>query len=127
MPQGAPTVGSGNYQTGATFWALFSIVVFGIIGYWRAVGTERFIGDMRGLPSALLSLFKSSGSYNQELDAAGVRINGISVNHGQILIDKGRRPSSDSYYAMSPPLQGAGADGEIRTPDRRFTKPLLYP
>lgn len=60
-PPGSIAVGKGNGLAGGLFWALASTVGFGIIGYRRAVGGERFWRDVRSLPKVIRSLFTQDG------------------------------------------------------------------
>ncbi|MDT5354250.1 MAG: hypothetical protein QOJ56_2782 [Mycobacterium sp.] len=58
VPAGAPATASGNFFQGALFWGLCSMVIFGAAGHWRAVGTQRFFAELRGLPGALAGLVR---------------------------------------------------------------------
>lgn len=65
VPAGAAAAGEGNLISGGLFWALASSLVFGIAGYWKSVGTKKFIEDLKGLPGVLASLFKRDGKAGQ--------------------------------------------------------------
>ncbi|MGW8352223.1 toxin glutamine deamidase domain-containing protein [Streptomyces wedmorensis] len=58
VPSGSPTTSNGSFFQGALFWALFSAVIFGVAGYWQAVGTSKFLAGLRGLPRALAGLVR---------------------------------------------------------------------
>lgn len=62
VPPGAPSVGEGNVINGGVFWALASTVLFGIFGYYRAVGWSRFAADIRGLPGTLRGMLGAAGT-----------------------------------------------------------------
>ncbi len=55
------TTGPTHILSGGLFWGLLTLVVFGLWGYWRAVGRQRMIKDIRSLPSDLMSIFRSDG------------------------------------------------------------------
>lgn len=59
----AGTVGTskGNIGTGMLFWMLASSVVFGVGGYWRSVGTERFKRDVRAFPGTVAATVRTAG------------------------------------------------------------------
>lgn len=57
---GAAT-GEGNMIQGSLVYAVGSMFVFGLIGYRRAVGSQRFWQDVRTLPAAIGGLFTSDG------------------------------------------------------------------
>lgn len=56
VPGGAPATGQGSLIQGSLFWGLAGTVIFGVGGYWHAVGTRRFFADLRGLPRAVAAL-----------------------------------------------------------------------
>ena len=56
-----PATGQGNLINGSLIWGLGSTVFFGIVGYRRAVGGERFWRDMRGLPVLAQRLLHKDG------------------------------------------------------------------
>ncbi|MER7584152.1 hypothetical protein [Kitasatospora sp. NPDC097691] len=58
VPHGAPATSHGNFFQGALFWGLLTTVLFGVFGYWHAVGTTRFLADLRGLPRTLGALVR---------------------------------------------------------------------
>lgn len=58
VPSGAPATATGNFFHGALFWGLCSMVMFGMGGYWHAVGTQRFFADLRELPRVLAGLIR---------------------------------------------------------------------
>jgi len=57
IPGGSWTTGRGNLMHGTLLWTLASTVVFGVVGYWWSVGTERFIQGFVKLPESLGALF----------------------------------------------------------------------
>ncbi|HUP84372.1 MAG TPA: hypothetical protein VM143_01775 [Acidimicrobiales bacterium] len=61
-PKGAPATSKGNFLAGGLFWALLPMVLCSVVGYWRAVGTERFFHDVRGLPMTMVRLFRRDGA-----------------------------------------------------------------
>jgi hypothetical protein len=61
VPPGGPASGEGNVAMGSLFWGLITTVLFGVFGYYRAVGGARFREDLRQLPGALVSLFTRDG------------------------------------------------------------------
>lgn len=61
VPAG-PIVAGNNQIGGGLYWALGSTVLFGIVGYRRAVGGKRFWRDVRGIPRALGSLLRRDGA-----------------------------------------------------------------
>ncbi|MGA5821762.1 hypothetical protein ACPC54_28325 [Kitasatospora sp. NPDC094028] len=58
VPHGAPATSHGNFFQGALFWGLVTTVLFGVLGYWHAVGTARFLADLRALPRTLAGLVR---------------------------------------------------------------------
>ncbi|MEU4065745.1 toxin glutamine deamidase domain-containing protein [Streptomyces wedmorensis] len=58
VPAGSPATSDGSFVEGALFWGLCSTVVFGVAGYWRAVGTRKFWADLRGVPGSLVGLVR---------------------------------------------------------------------
>ncbi|WBP91039.1 OmpH family outer membrane protein [Kitasatospora cathayae] len=58
VPHGAPATSHGNFFQGALFWGLLTTVLFGVFGYWHAVGTTRFLADLRALPSTLAAMVR---------------------------------------------------------------------
>ncbi|KJS61522.1 OmpH family outer membrane protein [Streptomyces rubellomurinus] len=58
VPHGAPATSHGNFFQGALFWGLLTTVLFGVFGYWHAVGTARFLADLRALPRTLAALVR---------------------------------------------------------------------
>src|SRR6266481_4275294 len=56
-----PATGEGTLLSGSLVWAIGSAVVFGLIGYWRAVGTARFLQDVGSIPTNIGSLFRQDG------------------------------------------------------------------
>ncbi len=61
VPGGAPVTSGGNMLWGMAFWIVASTVLFSGIAHWRAVGTERFLTDIRDLPSTVVGMFRSDG------------------------------------------------------------------
>ncbi len=62
VPPGSPVTGQGSMITGSIFWLLASTIVFGLIGYRRAVGRQRFWADVKSLPGVFSSLLRQDGS-----------------------------------------------------------------
>ena len=62
VPPGGPAPGLNNEVIGTLFWLLFSTVVFGTYGYYRAVGSERFSESLRARPAMVRSLFTGGGN-----------------------------------------------------------------
>ncbi|MFD0277291.1 toxin glutamine deamidase domain-containing protein [Kitasatospora sp. NPDC127111] len=58
VPSGSPATSNGSFVQGALFWTLFSTLIFGIAGYWQAVGTSKLLADLRGMPRALAGLVR---------------------------------------------------------------------
>ncbi|RKT08959.1 hypothetical protein BX285_7331 [Streptomyces sp. 1114.5] len=58
VPHGAPATSHNNFFQGALFWGLLTTVLFGVVGYWHAVGTTRFLADLRALPRTLGALVR---------------------------------------------------------------------
>ena len=56
-----PATGQGNLINGSLIWGLGSTVFFGLVGYRRAVGGERFWRDIRGLPALAQKLLHKDG------------------------------------------------------------------
>ncbi|MEI6204335.1 MAG: hypothetical protein WCP68_20500, partial [Enhydrobacter sp.] len=56
-----PATGQGNLINGSLIWGLGSTVFFGLVGYRRAVGGERFWHDIRGLPALAQKLLHKDG------------------------------------------------------------------
>ncbi|MBI5687213.1 MAG: hypothetical protein HZC54_19240 [Verrucomicrobia bacterium] len=50
-----------NLAAGNLFWALANTIVFAVVGYWRAVGTKRFLHDVLRFPLTLANLFRQDG------------------------------------------------------------------
>ncbi|MFE5587362.1 hypothetical protein [Kitasatospora sp. NPDC056531] len=67
VPPGAPATSHGNFFQGALFWGLLTTVLFGVFGYWHAVGTTRFLADLRALPQTLAGLVRGDRSANVHL------------------------------------------------------------
>lgn len=62
VPAGSAATGQSNLISGGLFWGIASTVIFGIGGYWKSVGTQRFFQDIRGLPAAIGSIFRQDGN-----------------------------------------------------------------
>ncbi|MGW6919418.1 hypothetical protein ACWGB8_37230, partial [Kitasatospora sp. NPDC054939] len=58
VPSGSPVTSDGTFVQGALFWGLCSTVIFGVAGYWRAMGTRAFLTGVRGVPTALTGLVR---------------------------------------------------------------------
>lgn len=56
-----PASGQGNLVNGSLIWGLGSTVVFSLVGYRRAVGSERFWRDVRNLPALAQGLIRDDG------------------------------------------------------------------
>ncbi|MER7754985.1 hypothetical protein [Kitasatospora sp. NPDC097643] len=67
VPHGAPATSDGNFFQGALFWGLLTTVLFGVFGYWHAVGTTRFLADLRGLPRTLGAFVRGDRSASVHL------------------------------------------------------------
>ncbi|MFG2849028.1 hypothetical protein ACGF12_38685, partial [Kitasatospora sp. NPDC048296] len=67
VPHGAPATTHGNFFQGALFWGLLTTVLFGVFGYWHAVGTTRFLADLRALPHTLTGLVRGDRSSSVHL------------------------------------------------------------
>ncbi|MFH8381393.1 OmpH family outer membrane protein [Kitasatospora sp. NPDC018058] len=67
VPHGAPATSHGNVFQGALFWGLLTTVLFGVFGYWHAVGTTRFLADLRALPRTLGGLVRGDRSASVHL------------------------------------------------------------
>ncbi|MFJ9847744.1 hypothetical protein ACIRYZ_46505, partial [Kitasatospora sp. NPDC101155] len=67
VPPGAPATTHGNFFQGALFWGLLTTVLFGVFGYWHAVGTTRFLADLRALPQTLAGLVRGDRSSSVHL------------------------------------------------------------
>jgi hypothetical protein len=61
VPPGSPATGSGNLVPGALFWIIASSILFGVAGYWRAVGTTQFFREVRALPTTIAEIFRQDG------------------------------------------------------------------
>lgn len=61
VPPGSPVTGQSNLVSGSLFWIVGSTVAFGVIGYRRAVGSERFWREIRDFPSTVVETFKGDG------------------------------------------------------------------
>ena len=59
---GSPVTGQGSMITGSIFWLVASTMVFGVIGYRRAVGRQRFWADVKSLPGVFSSMLRQDGS-----------------------------------------------------------------
>lgn len=60
-PMGGAATSEGNLLQGGLLYALASMLVFGLIGYRRAVGSRRFWNDVKTLPGALGALLTRDG------------------------------------------------------------------
>ncbi|MGW6917605.1 hypothetical protein ACWGB8_27805, partial [Kitasatospora sp. NPDC054939] len=58
VPSGSPVTSDGTFVQGALFWGLCSTVIFGVAGYWHAMGTRAFLTGVRGVPTALAGLVR---------------------------------------------------------------------
>ncbi|AXK40120.1 hypothetical protein [Crenobacter cavernae] len=58
---GALAFGQGNALWGSLGFALGGMVIGGLAGYWRTVGTQRFFHDLSEFPAALGLIFKRDG------------------------------------------------------------------
>lgn len=61
IPSGQPAVGPGNLLWGSLIWGVLSTVLFALFGYWRSVGTRRFLEDLRGLPAQFARMMEADG------------------------------------------------------------------
>ena len=62
VPDGSPVTAGGNMIWGLVFWTIGSSVVFGILGYWKSVGTQRFFTDVRAFPSTIVQICRDDGA-----------------------------------------------------------------
>ena len=62
VPAGSPVTGQNNTNWAVMFWVLFSMVLFGGVGYARAVGMRQFLYDLRTTPRVLLGLIHRDGA-----------------------------------------------------------------
>jgi hypothetical protein len=58
----APATGAGNVRNGMLIWGLASSAAFGLFGYYRAVGKERFAASLRNFPNDVAGIFRADGS-----------------------------------------------------------------
>jgi hypothetical protein len=104
VPSGAPATSRGNFFDGALFWGLCMTVVFGIGNYWHAVGTTKFLADVRDLPRALGALLRGDrGAYVHLLWGAAV-----SMLAAQII-----SPAAGSVLAVGLLVAAPGVLGSI--------------
>ncbi|RXZ42045.1 hypothetical protein [Crenobacter cavernae] len=61
VASGVLAFGQGNALWGALGFALGGVVIGALAGYWRSVGTERFLQDLSDFPAALGLIFKRDG------------------------------------------------------------------
>ena len=59
--QGGLATTRGNLVAGTFIWALASTIGFTLFGYWRTVGTKRFLEDVIRFPSTLAHLLRQDG------------------------------------------------------------------
>lgn len=57
----APVTGQGSLAHGMIVWTLGSSLLFALFGYWRSVGTRRFLGAVAGLPLSIGRLLGRDG------------------------------------------------------------------
>jgi hypothetical protein len=57
VPPGAPATGQSNLISGSLFWLVGTTVFFGMISYWRAVGSKQFFREIREFPGNIGRLF----------------------------------------------------------------------
>lgn len=58
---GAPATGENNLIMGTLIYSIGSIVLFALLGYWRAVGTQQFLKDLSNIPIVLSEIFSKDG------------------------------------------------------------------
>lgn len=58
-PAGAEVTTPSSFVTGAVVWTLGMGILFGLITYAQAVGSNRFWADVRGFPESLMALARS--------------------------------------------------------------------
>jgi hypothetical protein len=61
LENGALPTGQNAAQNAVIVWSLFSSVAFGLFGYYRAVGHQRFFADMQRFPETIGSMFRKDG------------------------------------------------------------------
>lgn len=57
VPPGAPSTGQSNLISGSLFWLVATTVFFGVISYWRAVGSKQFFREIREFPANIGRVF----------------------------------------------------------------------
>src|SRR5439155_3774358 len=61
VPAGSPVTGEGSGIAGPVFWSMAGVIIFGLVGYRKAVGGKRFWADIRSFPRVIGGLFTRDG------------------------------------------------------------------
>ncbi|MCB0994498.1 MAG: hypothetical protein KDB21_05370, partial [Acidimicrobiales bacterium] len=59
---GSPVTTTGSWASGVLFWTIASTLLFGVAGYWRSVGSERFFADLRSFPGLVGNVVRRDGA-----------------------------------------------------------------